>query len=168
MKPNRLLYLSQEDVVSVGLTMTEIIEVLEVAFREKGQGNTEMPPKPGIHTGGGDNFIHAMPAYIPGLNAAGVKWVSGFPGNQKKGLPCHSETLENIGRADETRTRGLRRDRADLSALPPCFKTFQSQQNPFLATKSHQTSHQQSINTVPRPSLSTNTDYSKLFSIQSG
>ncbi|MBW1968469.1 MAG: ornithine cyclodeaminase family protein [Deltaproteobacteria bacterium] len=87
MKPNRLLYLSQEDVVSVGLTMTEIIETLEVAFREKGRGNTEMPPKPGIHPGGEDNFIHAMPAYIPALNAAGVKWVSGFPGNQKKGLP---------------------------------------------------------------------------------
>ncbi|MBW1748058.1 MAG: hypothetical protein JRJ34_06540 [Deltaproteobacteria bacterium] len=87
MKPNRLLYLSQKDVVSVGLTMTEIIETLEVAFREKGRGNTEMPPKPGIHPGGEDNFIHAMPAYIPALNAAGVKWVSGFPGNQKKGLP---------------------------------------------------------------------------------
>jgi ornithine cyclodeaminase/alanine dehydrogenase-like protein (mu-crystallin family) len=87
MKPNRLLYLSQEDVVSVRLTMTEIIETLEVAFREKGRGNTEMPPKPGIHPGGEDNFIHAMPAYIPALNAAGVKWVSGFPGNQKKGLP---------------------------------------------------------------------------------
>ena len=87
MEPNRLLYLSQKDVVSVGLTMTEIIETLEVAFREKGRGNTEMPPKPGIHPGGEDNFIHAMPAYIPALNAAGVKWVSGFPGNQKKGLP---------------------------------------------------------------------------------
>jgi ornithine cyclodeaminase/alanine dehydrogenase-like protein (mu-crystallin family) len=87
MKPNRLLYISQEDVISVGLTMTEIIETLEVAFREKGRGNTEMPPKPGIHPGGEDNFIHAMPAYIPALNAAGVKWVSGFPGNQKKGLP---------------------------------------------------------------------------------
>ena len=87
MKQNRLLYLSQEDVVSVGLTMEEIIEALEVAFQEKGRGNTEMPPKPGIHPEGEDNFIHAMPAYIPALKAAGVKWVSGFPGNQKKGLP---------------------------------------------------------------------------------
>ena len=87
MKPNRLLYLSQDDVISTGLTMAEIIEALEVAFREKGRGNTEMPPKPGIHPGGEDNFIHAMPAYIPALNAAGVKWVSGFPGNHKKGLP---------------------------------------------------------------------------------
>jgi ornithine cyclodeaminase/alanine dehydrogenase len=47
-----------------------------------------MPPKPGVHPGqGGDNFIHAMPAYIPAMNSAGVKWVSGYPGNAAKGLP---------------------------------------------------------------------------------
>jgi ornithine cyclodeaminase/alanine dehydrogenase-like protein (mu-crystallin family) len=28
-----------------------------------------------------------MPAYIPALNSAGIKWVGGFPGNSKKGLP---------------------------------------------------------------------------------
>jgi len=87
MKPNQLLYLSQDDVKAVGLTMTEIIDALDVAFREKGKGLTEMPPKPGIHPGGGDNFIHAMPAYIPAMKAAGVKWVSGFPKNHKRGLP---------------------------------------------------------------------------------
>jgi ornithine cyclodeaminase/alanine dehydrogenase len=67
--------------------MSEIIEALEVAFREKGEGRVEMPPKPGIHPGGGDNFIHAMPAYIPALQSAGIKWVSGFPENQERGLP---------------------------------------------------------------------------------
>jgi ornithine cyclodeaminase/alanine dehydrogenase len=87
MKPNQLLYLSQDDVTAVGITMVEIIETLEVAFREKGEGRTEIPPKPGIHPGGGDNFIHAMPAYIPALKSAGVKWVSGFPENYKLGLP---------------------------------------------------------------------------------
>jgi len=87
MKFSRLLYLSQDDVKAVGLTMAEIIDALDLSFREKGKGLTEMPPKPGIHPGGGDNFIHAMPAYIPALKAAGVKWVSGFPENQKKGLP---------------------------------------------------------------------------------
>jgi ornithine cyclodeaminase/alanine dehydrogenase-like protein (mu-crystallin family) len=87
MQKNQLLYLSQEDVINTGLTMAEIIEALAVAFREKGEGHTEMPPKPGIHPGGGDNFIHAMPAYIPALKAAGVKWVSGFPDNHKLELP---------------------------------------------------------------------------------
>ncbi len=87
MTANKLLYLSQADVVSVGLGMADVIELLETAFNEKGHGRVEMPPKPGIHPGGGDNFIHAMPAYIPALNSAGLKWVSGFPDNAKKGLP---------------------------------------------------------------------------------
>ena len=87
MSTNKLLYLSQTDVGAVGLTMAEVIEAVDIAFREKGEGHVEMPPKPGIHPGGGDNFIHAMPAYIPVLRSAGIKWVSGFPENQKRGLP---------------------------------------------------------------------------------
>jgi ornithine cyclodeaminase/alanine dehydrogenase-like protein (mu-crystallin family) len=82
----RLLYLSQSDVASVGLTMPEIIAALEQMFREKGEGRVEMPPKPGIHTSP-DAFIHAMPAYIPALKSAGMKWVSGYPENYKRGLP---------------------------------------------------------------------------------
>jgi len=87
MSEKKLLYLSQAEVAAVGLTMADVIEALELAFGEKGEGRVEMPPKPGIHPGAGDNFIHAMPAYIPALGSAGVKWVSGFPGNQKRGLP---------------------------------------------------------------------------------
>lgn len=87
MSQNQLLYLSQADVADVGLTMAEIIEAVEAAFREKGKGRVEMPPKPGIHPGGGDNFIHAMPAYIPAIKSAGIKWVSGFPENYRRGLP---------------------------------------------------------------------------------
>jgi ornithine cyclodeaminase/alanine dehydrogenase len=87
MQANQLLYLSQEDITNVGLSMAEIIEALEITFRAKGEGRTEMPPKPAIHPGGGDNFIHAMLAYIPDLKSAGIKWVSGFPLNYKKELP---------------------------------------------------------------------------------
>jgi ornithine cyclodeaminase/alanine dehydrogenase len=87
MPENRLLYLSQADVIATGLSMAEIIDALEAAFRAKGEGRTEMPPKPGVHPGGGNNFIHAMPAYIQDLKSAGVKWVSGFPENYKQGLP---------------------------------------------------------------------------------
>lgn len=87
MQDGQLLYLSKADVAAVGLTMAEVIELVETGFREKGAGRVEMPPKPGIHPGRGDNFIHAMPAYIPGLNSAGIKWVSGYPENYKRGLP---------------------------------------------------------------------------------
>lgn len=87
MNKEKLLYLSQADVTAVDLTMAEVIELVETAFREKGEGRVEMPPKPGVHPGEGDNFIHAMPAYIPAMNSVGVKWVSGFPNNYKRGLP---------------------------------------------------------------------------------
>lgn len=81
-----VLYLSRADVEALALPMADIVASVEEAFREKGHGRTEMPPKPGIHTAP-DAFIHAMPAYIPSLKAAGMKWVSGYPGNQAKGLP---------------------------------------------------------------------------------
>ena len=86
MSTSRLLYLSAADVAAVGLDLPTIIGLLEKAFREKGEGRVEMPPKPGLHTKG-DAFIHAMPAYIPALRSAGVKWVSGYPENKAFGLP---------------------------------------------------------------------------------
>jgi ornithine cyclodeaminase/alanine dehydrogenase-like protein (mu-crystallin family) len=82
----RCLYLSRADVEAVGLEMHAVIAALERMFLEKAAGRVEMPPKPGVHPGG-DAFIHAMPALIPALRAAGVKWVSGFPANPKRGLP---------------------------------------------------------------------------------
>jgi len=89
MSAREILYLSRADVEAAGVPMTAIIERLETAFREKGLGRVEMPPKPGVHPGppGGDNFIHAMPACIGALGAVGVKWIGGFPGNLKRGLP---------------------------------------------------------------------------------
>ena len=73
--------------------MEETIDRLELAFREKAEGRVEMPPKPGIHPGKADNFIHAMPAYIPAMKSAGLKWVSGFPLNQERELPYISGLL---------------------------------------------------------------------------
>jgi len=86
LKTEKMLYLSRKDVEKVDLPMKEIIEALDEAFKEKGLGKIEMPPKPGIHTMP-DAFIHAMPAYIPSLGSAGIKWVSGYPENYKLNLP---------------------------------------------------------------------------------
>ena len=86
MSNHQILYLSQADVAKVNLDMATVINLLDTAFREKGAGKVEMPPKPGIHTMP-DAFIHAMPAFIPALHSAGIKWVSGYPDNQKLGLP---------------------------------------------------------------------------------
>jgi ornithine cyclodeaminase/alanine dehydrogenase-like protein (mu-crystallin family) len=92
MSNQQILYLSQADVAKVNLDMATVINLLDSAFREKGAGKVEMPPKPGIHTMP-DAFIHAMPAFIPSLQSAGIKWVSGYPDNQKHGLPYISGLL---------------------------------------------------------------------------
>lgn len=90
--PRRILYLSRADVETVALGLPSIMGLLEAAFREKAHGRVEMPPKPGIHTQP-DSFIHAMPAFISSLRSAGIKWVSGYPDNQKRGLPYISGLL---------------------------------------------------------------------------
>lgn len=82
----QLLYLSREDVEAVAPSSQEIIELLAVAFREKGEGRTQMPPKMDIHPLP-DCFIHSMPAFVPAMGAAGLKWISGFPTNREKNLP---------------------------------------------------------------------------------
>ncbi|GMV06215.1 MAG: ornithine cyclodeaminase [Gemmatimonadota bacterium] len=81
-----LRYLSRRDVESLALPMADVIDAVEGALREKGNGTAEMPPKPGVHPLP-DAFIHAMPAYLKEQRAAGLKWVSGFPENAKRGLP---------------------------------------------------------------------------------
>jgi ornithine cyclodeaminase/alanine dehydrogenase-like protein (mu-crystallin family) len=83
---SELLYLSTEDVERIGLPIADVIDAVEAAFAEKGKGGAEMPPKPGIHPMP-DAFIHAMPAYLKSMKVAGMKWVSGFPSNRKRGLP---------------------------------------------------------------------------------
>jgi ornithine cyclodeaminase/alanine dehydrogenase-like protein (mu-crystallin family) len=89
---SEILYLSRDDVERVGLRMADVVEVVEAALREHGEGRVEMPPKPGIHTQP-DAFIHAMPAYIPSLGGAGLKWIAGYPDNYKRQLPYISGLL---------------------------------------------------------------------------
>src|SRR5512137_386448 len=86
MAEHEVLYLARRDVERVALDMPTILALLKEAFQEKGHGKVELPPKPGIHTMP-DAFIHAMPAFIPSLHSAGLKWVSGYPENFKRGLP---------------------------------------------------------------------------------
>ena len=89
---SRLLYLSRADVEAAALDVRAIVALLEQAFREKGEGRVELPPKPGIHPKP-DAFLHAMAASIPGMRAAGLKWVAGFPENAARGLPYVSGLL---------------------------------------------------------------------------
>lgn len=90
--PKSLLYLSRSDIEKLDIRMSDVIEIVEKAFLEKAAGRVEVPPKPGIHPQK-DAFIHAMPAYLSRMRAAGVKWVSGFTQNPARGLPYISGLL---------------------------------------------------------------------------
>lgn len=81
-----IIYLSREQVEGLAMSMAEVMAAVDNGLRLKGLGLAEMPPKPGIHPRA-DAFIHAMPAYIKEIEAAGLKWVSGYPTNPEKDLP---------------------------------------------------------------------------------
>ena len=86
MAEQNVLYLSHADVEKVNLPMSQIIDLLEKAFLEKGNGRVEMPPKPGIHTMP-DAFIHAMPAYIPSMKSAGINGSAATRKTSSAGCP---------------------------------------------------------------------------------
>ncbi len=86
MEQQQILYLSRSDVAGLGLDMPTAIHLLEVAFKEKAAGRAEIPAKLGIYPRK-DAFSHAMPAHVPALNAAGMKWVSSYAGTNARGLP---------------------------------------------------------------------------------
>jgi ornithine cyclodeaminase/alanine dehydrogenase-like protein (mu-crystallin family) len=80
------IYLSQEEILALGVPMEKVIDLVERGLGEHGHGRVENPPKPGIHSKP-DAFIHAMPAYYTKLGIGGLKWVSGYPSNRALGLP---------------------------------------------------------------------------------
>jgi ornithine cyclodeaminase/alanine dehydrogenase len=81
-----IVFLSESDILELGLGMAEVIDLVEQGLTEHGRGRVENPPKPGIHATP-TSFIHAMPAYFKDLNIGGIKWVSGYPDNRVIGLP---------------------------------------------------------------------------------
>jgi ornithine cyclodeaminase/alanine dehydrogenase len=87
-----LLHLSRAQIEALAIGMREIIDAVEDAFRQKGTGRAEVPPKSGIHPVD-EAFIHAMPAHLRESGAAGMKWVSAYPGNRRNGLPSVSALI---------------------------------------------------------------------------
>jgi alanine dehydrogenase len=86
--PFDVLWLSRADIDSLGITMREIMDVIEEGFAALGQGVVELPAKIGVHPR--ENcFVHAMPCYVgANLDMPGLKCVCGYPPNSKKGLPA--------------------------------------------------------------------------------
>jgi alanine dehydrogenase len=78
------IYIREEQVKEL-LPLSEAIEAVENAFRDKAEGHAIMPPKLIVPLPNGD--FRAMPAYLPRQKVAGVKVVNSHPSNRERGLP---------------------------------------------------------------------------------
>lgn len=77
-----------DDEVKQLLEMPEVLNAVEGAFREKGLGKVQMPPKVYIFYREYDGDLRVMPSYLEGLDISAVKIVNVHPQNKRKyGLP---------------------------------------------------------------------------------
>ena len=83
----KIRLLSEKNVRSVAPTPPEVVALVEQAYRLDAEGKVEVPTKIGVHPERANTFLHAMPAWVGGARALGMKWVSYFPGNFDRGLP---------------------------------------------------------------------------------
>ncbi len=80
------LILSGPDIEKL-ITMPSALRIAEQAFRAKAQGRIQMPAKIYLRLDKYQGDFRAMPAYIEGVEACGIKWVNVHPENKKHGLP---------------------------------------------------------------------------------
>lgn len=80
------LILSGPDIERL-IPMPAALRIAEQAFTAYGQGKIQMPSKIYLHLDKYRGDFRAMPAYIEGLEACGIKWVNVHPRNKRYGLP---------------------------------------------------------------------------------
>ncbi|MEE9217835.1 MAG: alanine dehydrogenase [Acidobacteriota bacterium] len=85
-EPHPVLVLARRDIESV-MSFGDAIDAVEEAFREHGLGRATMPAKVYLDLPEYSGDFRAMPAYLPNLKVAGLKWVNSHPGNRSRGLP---------------------------------------------------------------------------------
>jgi alanine dehydrogenase len=89
----KTLILSEEDVKKV-LSLEEVTDAVESAFRMKGLGHAQMPSKQYLFMKKYNGDLRTMPAYLEENDAVAVKVVNSHPENrQKHGLPTVMATI---------------------------------------------------------------------------
>ena len=89
----KTLVLSEKDIKQL-LSLEEVIGAVESAFRMKGLGHAQMPPKQYLFLNKYNGDIRTMPAYLEETDAITVKVVNSHPENQKRhGLPTVMATI---------------------------------------------------------------------------
>lgn len=81
-----ILVLSRRDIEGV-VSIGDALAPVEEAFREHGLGHASMPSKIYLELPQMEGDFRAMPAFLPSLKVAGIKWVNSHPGNPARGLP---------------------------------------------------------------------------------
>jgi ornithine cyclodeaminase/alanine dehydrogenase-like protein (mu-crystallin family) len=90
----KFLFLSFQELETIGVKTAELVDVLEEVFHEIARGGViiakkvslRMPDRAGA-------FINSMPAYLKYRGVAGIKWVAGFPEAVKHGQPYITGTI---------------------------------------------------------------------------
>jgi len=89
----KTLILSEEAVKNL-LSLEEVTAAVESAFRMKGLGHAQMPPKQYLFLNKYNGDVRTMPAYLEETDAVAVKVVNSHPENRKKhGLPAVMATI---------------------------------------------------------------------------
>jgi alanine dehydrogenase len=89
----KTLVLCEEDVKKL-LSLQEVTEAVEAAFRMKGLGHAQMPSKQYLFMKKYNGDLRTMPAYLEENGAVSVKVVNSHPENrQKHGLPTVMATI---------------------------------------------------------------------------
>lgn len=70
------------------IDMPLALKAIEEAFMLYGKNLIQMPAKIYLHLGRYNGDFRAMPAYIEGMEACGLKWVNVHPKNRRFGLPA--------------------------------------------------------------------------------
>ena len=88
-----LRWFNAADVVASMPPVEERLRLAELTMTALANaGQSELPPKIGVHPRPKDSFAHAMPAHLRGASGpddlVGMKWVAGFGTNGAVGLPA--------------------------------------------------------------------------------
>lgn len=89
----KVLLLSEQEIAEL-LSIEEVMDAVENAFREKALGYAQMPPKVYLNFSKYNGDVRAMPAYLERLDVASVKIVNSHPENPERfGMPTVSGTV---------------------------------------------------------------------------
>jgi alanine dehydrogenase len=86
-EPTLTILLLTDQEVKPLLESGDVLEVVEQAYREKGLGRVQMPPKTYIYYEKYNGDLRVMPAYMESMDTSAVKIVNVHPDNRKFNLP---------------------------------------------------------------------------------